>query len=187
LILTETLSVEEILERVERVADVLSGYTEKLVFSYVDTEQYRTVRNNMHNSQVEYLPITEEKQVRIAMSLSRICKERCMRVATCAEKIDLKKYGIEHNRCIDVELMIRLYKDDKILMEFLGYNPDLFGESGKSNMKDKNQRKECGCIVSKDIGRYDTCPHLCVYCYANKSPQTVRNNNSKHDDDSESL
>lgn len=29
-------------------------------------------------------------------------------MATCAEDIDLESYGIEHNRCIDGELMKRI-------------------------------------------------------------------------------
>ena len=38
------------------------------------------------------------------------------------------------------------------------------------------QRTACGCIPSKDIGAYDSCPHFCVYCYANRSEQAVRAN-----------
>lgn len=35
------------------------------------------------------------------------------------------------------------------------------------DLKDKGQRPLCGCIISKDIGEYNTCPHLCEYYYAN--------------------
>ena len=34
--------------------------------------------------------------------------------------------------------------------------------------KDRTQRRECRCTESVDIGSYaQTCPHSCVYCYAN--------------------
>ena len=28
-------------------------------------------------------------------------------------------------------------------------------------------RKECACYLTGDIGAYNTCGHLCRYCYAN--------------------
>lgn len=42
--------------------------------------------------------------------------------------------------------------------------------------KDKGQREACGCIMSKDIGECNTCPHLCKYCYANSSEEIVLEN-----------
>ena len=72
-------------------------------------------------------------------------------------------------------------------MEVLGVKvkgPDLFSasttvEKGKS-LKDKGQREACGCIISKDIGQYNTCIHGCVYCYANTSNAQAMSNFQEH-------
>ena len=98
------------------------------------------------------------------------------RLSTCAEAIDLKEFGIEHNRCIDPTLIARRSPDDVELKSFL-----------RRAKPDSGQRKLCGCILSKDIGAYNTCPHLCRYCYANYSPQTVMNNFRTHTNSSESI
>jgi hypothetical protein len=51
----------------------------------------------------------------------------------------------------------------------------------------RSQCKEYGCIVSKDIGTYDTWHHLCAYCYANTSCKTVETNLRKHRDVSDAV
>ena len=50
-----------------------------------------------------------------------------------------------------------------------------FVSNGK-RLKDPGQRPLCRCIVSKDIGEYHTCKHLCRYCYANISEKIVNRN-----------
>ncbi len=92
--------------------------------------------------------------------------------------------------------MERVFAEDKELVYYLHTGklpePNLFGEVPEiptihKNLKDKGQRKLCGCMISKDIGMYNTCRHFCVYCYANTSRNMVIDNAKKHSDDNESI
>jgi len=37
----------------------------------------------------------------------------------------------------------------------------------------------CACVLGVDIGAYDTCGHLCKYCYANADVNLVKENKEK--------
>lgn len=177
LVLTDKLSVEMLIEKIDRIAKKLRGYTEKFVFSYADISIYSKVKNNLKKIGIEYIEFDDEKKIEIAKNISNIAKENDLEVATCAENIDLSQFGIKKNKCIDDELMVKLFRDDRELMDFLGYEENLLQDySENKKLKDKRQRAECGCIMSKDIGEYNTCMHLCVYCYANFSEEKVREN-----------
>ena len=176
LILTAEMTVERLLERVAKVGSIIYPYTEKLVFSFADISNYKKVQENLARESIQCEEWTTESMEQIAAGLVSLNKEWGLTLATCAEKLDLATYGIEHNRCVDDRIMVSAFPHDEKLMEFLGYKRDLFNGSTHQYFKDKGQRKECGCIVSKDIGMYDTCPHACVYCYANTSPESVARN-----------
>lgn len=175
LMLTEKISVDVLLERIGNIGRQLKGYTEKLVFSFIDISAYRKVQKNLAGLGVhEFSP---EEQVRFAQGLAELNKELGLELATCGELADLSAFGIKHNKCVDDELMMRLFHNDSVLMEYIGAEYDMFeGWHIKKSKKDKGQRKCCGCIVSKDIGMYNTCPHLCRYCYANSSDELVMRN-----------
>lgn len=197
LILTDKISMEDLLKKIENIANQLVGYTEKLVFSFADIASYKKVKSNLEKNNVNYKEWTETQMEEFAERLSKLNEKWKFQLATCGEKIDIEKYGIEHNHCVDDNLMIRFAYKDSELMKFLGveiHNVEntLFGTAPipagaimlntnqyaikKKNNSDKGQRIACGCMVSKDIGEYNTCPHLCEYCYANTSKEVaVRN------------
>ena len=187
LILTAHIGVDELLRKVENIGNQLKNHTQKLVFSFADIEIYRKVQNNLRNNEIHYQEFNERTMNEFAAGLQKLNEKWHFELATCAEQISLEKYGIAHNKCIDDDLMIKLFPHDKVLMDFLGvkithsnmFNANTIIEK-KRNNKDKGQRQSCGCIVSKDIGEYNTCPHLCVYCYANANKNIALMNWNLH-------
>lgn len=182
LILTKDIDIDELIKRVENIGNQIHEYTEKLVFSFVDISIYKKVQNNLNKENVPYIEWNEELMEEFANKLYELNKSWNLQLGTCSEKIDLEKYNIVHNKCIDDDLMIDLFSEDKDLMDFLGVEikqADLFsdGEVIKTKkLKDKGQRDDCGCIMAKDIGAYNTCPHECNYCYANASKELAKRN-----------
>ncbi len=202
LLLTDDISIDALLTKIERIGDQLQGYTEKLVFSYADILSYRKVKANLEKSHIPYHEWTEPQMLEFAERLAELNNKWGYTLATCGEKVDLLQFGIEHNHCVDDALIIRFAYEDKKLMDFLKVKtfpmpvPNLFGESDSlpedaiilpnntyathGDNRDKGQRLFCGCIVSKDIGEYNTCPHLCEYCYANSSKEIAVRNWKEH-------
>ncbi len=202
LILTDQIDIDDLLGKVEHIGDQLFDYTEKLVFSYADIALYKKVKANLEKNHVNYQEWTVPQMMEFAHRLSELNPKWHFQLATCGEKIDLASYSIRHNRCVDDDLMIRFAHHDKTLMDFLGVEiktveNSLFGTEPipdntlkfnetqyaikKKDNHDKGQRQFCGCMVSKDIGEYNTCPHLCEYCYANASKEKAQENYNKHE------
>ncbi|MDR1881432.1 MAG: DUF1848 domain-containing protein [Prevotella sp.] len=187
LVLTNKIGVTELLRKVENIGTQLKEHTTKMVFSFADIELYKKVRNNLRKNEIHYQEFNERLMNEFALELQKLNKNWNFEIGACAEQIPLEKYGIIHNKCIDDDLMIKLFSHDKVLMDFLGVKvtpPDMFNPNGsvekKRSNKDSGQRQFCGCIVSKDIGEYNTCPHLCEYCYANANKNIALANWKSH-------
>lgn len=186
LILTDHITADDLLHKIEYIGDRLKGYTEKLVFSFADITSYRKVKCNLDINHIRYREFDETTMIEFARQLALLNKKWGYKLATCGEKIDMEQFGIQHNRCIDDDLMARYFSDDKILMDHLGIeiqDGGLFDPIQivhKKNNKDKGQRLFCGCVASKDIGEYNTCPHQCEYCYANTTKELAIANWKNH-------
>lgn len=180
-ILGNTLTVESVLERIHRLAERLAPYTEKLVFSFLD--MYKKTGNNLKKLDPLLRPPGAEEARRLAEGIARINAGLVAPVAlaTCAEELDLYPLGIAHNKCIDPELLVRLCPASPELRAISAHSfpprqgslLPVVGACGVGGVKDRGQRSSCGCAPSKDIGRYNTCMHLCAYCYANRSKTDV--------------
>ena len=145
------------------IAEQLSKYTKRCVISFID--YYKNILRNM--PLVQFANLSDDEMCNVADKLSIIGKEYGITIVSCAERINLKKYGIEHGKCID----------DKLVEEISGF-PLKIG-------KDKSQRQECGCVASIDIGAYNTCQHGCIYCYATYDQDQARRNYASHDSKSD--
>lgn len=147
------------LKAFEEIAHSLAGYTRKVVISFVDL--YAKTQRNTAGLQIDSL--SAQDMVELAKQLVAIAGRYGMEVESCAELIDLQSVGVKHGSCIDKEL----------IEEIIGCK--LIGG------KDKNQRAECGCYESVEIGTYNTCKNGCRYCYANLGEATVKKSVKAYD------
>ncbi len=166
ILISDRYSVEYHLKAFEEIASSLRGYTEKCVFSFVDS--YTKNMKAMQSLGVRDLSHDEMRD--IAIQLRDIAASNNMIIASCAEEIDLDALSIAHNSCVDKALIERITG---------GKIKDI-----KKYTKDPGQRPECKCITSKEIGVFNTCGNGCVYCYANFAPDSVKKNMAKYDPES---
>ena len=141
----------------EQIAAALDGYTETAVISFIDL--YPKVRRNFPEVQ----EVTKEQRIRLGKEFIRIASAHGMTVKPCAEGDELAAYGADCSGC----MRIRDYE------KAIGMHLNA--------PKRKGARAECACYLSCDIGAYNTCKHLCRYCYANAEVSEVLAQSRLHD------
>ncbi len=135
------------------IAAALAGATEVAIVSFVD--MYGKVKRNAGSLPGGLRPEEPPRAARRALlaELAEEGAEHGIRLLACCED-DLVGGPVGKARCVDPELLDRV-------------------APAEGRLPIRPTREECGCAASRDIGAYDTCPHGCVYCYANASPEAA--------------
>jgi len=166
IVFTTATSVDFHLRTYSKIASSLSEHTRRSVISIVD--EYPKAKRRisaMANQSAKYIPIEQVPKCEFEnfiKNLVFISQENKMEIFSCAEEIDLKSLGVQPGKCIDDNYINSVFGIDVI------------------HKKDPSQREVCGCVVSKDIGAYDTCLFGCQYCYATSSFERAKRQHAEH-------
>ena len=158
--ISEEWSAERHIKAFEYMARTLEGYTHTAVISFIDL--YEKTRKNF--PEVQGVP--DDERLRLGKAFVEIASRYGMAVRPCAEGTDLARFGADCSGCMTVAMYEKALHKNLIVPRFAP------------------ARKECACYLGCDIGSYNTCGHLCRYCYANYDAATVRHNMKLHDPES---
>jgi hypothetical protein len=165
IVLSSICDGEFYLREFAKLARELERLVERCYFSFV--MPYRKVDRNFRLlEQAEGLKIVyacESERIDLAHRLAAIAQSHGIRMYSCCGEYLLGDGIIQKAHCIDGSLIERLFYP-----QGLAWN-------------EKPTREGCGCTESIDIGTYDTCPHGCVYCYANANKTVARRAFDEHD------
>ena len=112
---------------------------------------------------------SDEEMLLLCSMISKTACKYGISLKACCEELDMSCFGIGKSACIDIRRIERI----------CGHPVEA--------IKDRNQRKGCGCVKSIDVGKYGTCIHGCIYCYANFDLEAVNKRFTSHDPFSGSL
>lgn len=156
-LLTPKYTIQRHLETFEHMAQTLSPYIDRCIFSFV--EMYKKLESNMP----ELITLSDWDKDALAHGLGSIAQKYGIFIQTCGTNGDFTRYGIHASGCMTLDI---LGKANNVTFK---------------NLKHKGTRQGCDCIESRDIGAYDTCMNGCKYCYANKTPKKAFENYQYHD------
>ena len=144
----------------EQMCKTLSGHTKVCVISFIDL--YEKVKRNFPSVR----SVNRQERIQIGKAFAEIGKRYGITIKGCAEGTELSTYGVDCTGCMTKETFEKA----------MGCKLKV--------PKKKSPRAECNCLLGTDIGAYDTCGHLCRYCYANSNKEKVKRNLKLHNPDS---
>ncbi len=169
ILICDSIDFDYHLKKFEYLSKELSGYSKKVIISVV-TPYRKTTRRMSKLCSDSYENLWERDELYALLErIAEIASGRGLAMEICCGEKDLTGIGIKPGKCIDAGLI------DRELGKNLSYR------------KDPNQRKNCNCAKSKDIGMNDTCLMNCAYCYATNGIKSAIENYKRCDIHSERL
>jgi hypothetical protein len=152
--LTDKLSFEFYEEMFMRCGEKLKGSCVKCYISFV--QKYKKTLTNFNKySNHKLVDIETGTHKEYAGRLGRIAEKNGIRLYACCND-HLLSDTVHKGSCINSRELTELFNDYSV------------------SSPAAPTRKECACTKSIDIGSYDTCPHGCLYCYANADKLKAR-------------
>jgi len=162
IIFSSITSRDYILRTFESLTTKLEGITNRCYFSFVDLYE-KTKRNFRKVSEKEEISFQSTgiaEQTDLVEEFISIAASKKISLYACAEDQLLETIpGLNKAHCVDADIIDRICSN-----------------GGTLDYDSSPSRIGCGCIESKDIGYYDSCPHGCIYCYANMDPEKAFEN-----------
>jgi hypothetical protein len=160
IVLTDEIGPLDVVDRFRQLASALEGATTRCYFSFAT--YYGKVERRLRQAGVRYVNPPLDIKQRLVRALADIADEHAITLHACCQDM-LIGDRVQQAHCIDGDLLAELFPDRPLKARA---NPT---------------REGCGCIASRDIGMYDTCPFGCVYCYANQSHDRAVAHRHAHD------
>ena len=157
ILITERYTKEYHIKAFRQIAEALEGCTETAVISFIDL--YQNVRRNFPEAKT----VSGEVRLELGQEMAAIAASHGMTLKPCAEGNELAAFGADCSGCMTIPVYEKAIGKRLIVPN------------------KKPNRENCACYLACDIGAYDSCRHLCRYCYANNDPAKVKANSRRHD------
>jgi hypothetical protein len=158
IVLSDLTPPEYHLEKFSALAEQLRGATARCYFSFVSW--YLKVQRNFAKATqahgVHFRDAELAERLELVRRLNEVAAANGMTLYSCCQDALCEIEGVAKSSCVDIETIREIA-------------PERY-----RRLRLAPTREDCGCYESRDIGYYDSCPHGCIYCYANLNREKAK-------------
>jgi hypothetical protein len=152
--LSPAMSFDYHLKNFRSLCGIFAGKAVRVVLNTL--QEYGKVMKRIRDARIDpdfRYSASDEQMLELILKLAGIADEYGIPVSSCTQKLNKTKI-LPVSHCIDRNIL-----------------ETITGQSFP--LKIRPAYPGCHCYESIDIGIYNTCPHRCIYCYANNQHDQV--------------